>query len=284
MNKTKIIDMFENKGASDFSSMVLNGQWTNDEGILISYPLITPNEWLFDCKYKYGEKYFLYYGNQPFSSFKSLFSNWVVHNQQSVNILTRALYTRYNPLENYDKYSEIKTEYDGAEKTEMLKGSTSTTTEEGWEKNELKRSGKEKTTNHIGSVDSHSTNSSSPYDGVDSSGEPIWKGTDKTDTTTNQLDNDTSTVEYGAENSVRSDENMRTFSDDRATKVTGSGKDTDTKSFIDREDTVTEHTHGNIGVLTPAGMISQELQIRLKDLSSRLMETFINEYCTIMED
>ncbi len=283
MHKIKIEDMFSGKLASDFNDMNITAHFGEGSEAMAVY-LMPSDTWLTHVLYKHGEKYFLYYGSLPFNSFKKLFIDWRERNQANIDILAYAYYKEYNPLENYDKYSEIRTDYEGQEKNEMLKGSTMTTSEEGYELNELKRSGKEKTTLHNGGTENSTKSSASPYDGsVDIHGETVWKDTDLSVTTSTQMADDTNTVEYGSDGTTRKDENKRSFSDDRATKVTGSGTDTDTKSFVDRADTVTEHTHGQIGVTANYQLIQGELGVRLESLAHKLIDTFIREYCAYME-
>lgn len=268
MNRITIEKLFDNKSANDFASMVCIGQFMEGE-TLRTINLITPNEWLTDCRYKYGEKTFLYYGTQAFNSFKNLFANWVAHNQQNINILTEAYYRKYNPLENYDKYSDIELTKDGAEITDLVKGTTNTKTESGSEKDTQTFTGSEKDSLTMTGTETN-TNGVVPFD------KTTFKNTEKTDTTFNNRKNENEHTFTNRKNEVE-----RTFTG-RTTTDALTGADSNTLYFDERKDKTVEHTHGQIGVTANFQLIEGETKARMKDLSSRILESFINEYCCNM--
>lgn len=190
-----------------------------------------------------------------------------------------ALYSDYNPIENYDRMEE------GSEEDERHKGSvdTETITEAGTETNAHHKGSKVSTgeeTIVTPRVQTKNTTYKVPFDSSTETetdalvSEPV-SGTDKTerDATKNfttQTDIDASTY----------DKDVREFSADRATTrttehadVSATVFDKDVHNFVDRR------THGNIGVTTTQQMIESEMDLRVKGFRESLIRMFIGEFC-----
>lgn len=219
-----------------------------------------------------------------------------------------ALYSKYSPIENTDRYSthsESKsgsdvTSFAGSEKTvrdntdTIAYGRTDTET-----LNETERTthaGTETdTTGKAGSILENTDNDKYTY---------AFNGNSKSHTDHEDNWKNTRYGKYkGTDGTPTADAysetNKKTFTDraDTTTRTTGAGgnintaggKDvhetggSDTKSFTDRADTTTydtsvtydEHTHGNIGVTTNQAMITEEMSVREK---FNLMDMIIDDY------
>lgn len=166
----------------------------------------------------------------------------------------RTIIQEYNPIENYDKMSEITTDYMGKEKT------TYNTTDANVKSGSVADSkvGKE-TNNETGSIqDVNMTSAYNKSDFTPNDSSTTTYNNHKNETT---FDNRTDTTTY---NNVT----------DTATK-TG----TDTKDFEDRQDKIVEHTHGNIGVTTSAQMLESERVLSYFNFIERVYDLIINYMC-----
>lgn len=179
-------------------------------------------------------------------------------NKDSFQKIYDGLLEEYNPVENYDKKSEIVTSYTGTEKDEL--------TRTGTEKDELTRTGSEKTENTIagkevnkisnpeGGYTDSSTTSISPEDSNS------FYNKEKTVAHTDHRE-DTSETEF----INRKDTSESSFTDrkDTSERSFTNRKDTTEKSFNERKDTVVEHTHGNVGVSESSAILQHEIEMRL---------------------
>lgn len=193
-----------------------------------------------------------------------------------------ALYSTYNPTENYDRMEE------GSETDEKHKGSVVTET--------VTEAGTETTAHHKGTKTSFGeetivtprvkTKNTTYKVAFDSSSEVETdalesvptEGTDKTerDATKNfttQTDIDASTY----------DKDEKSFSNDRATTRTTEAADKSATVFDkDVHTFANRRTHGNIGVTTTQQMIESEQDLRTKGFRESLIRMFIGEYCYYM--
>ena len=145
----------------------------------------------------------------------------------------------YNALENYDKYSTIETE------GENVEGSRSDST----------TIGARSATDTYGSQ--QNSNSSS-----------VMNKTTSFDSAAYDKATDGSTISGSNTIGAKSDSHSSASATDGYSK----GQQTNTN-----ESTVTEHTHGNIGVTTPAQMANQEYELRMNGVYERMAKKLANE-------
>ena len=164
--------------------------------------------------------------------FTALWNDFIVNvfNQKNWAKLYEAFTYEYNPIENYDKNSEIKTTFSGSEK------------------NETTFTGKTKNTasNPDSGYTDTITNFRSPEDTEN------FTPTEKSETF----------IAHREDTSVSEFENR---------------KDTQEKTFDSRIDTVTEKTHGNIGISTAMDMAKKEVDGRKFNLTDYILDTFAKE-------
>lgn len=177
--------------------------------------------------------------------------------QDALTKLLYALRKEYDPVENYDKISEIETEFKGSEFTNKKPL--------GKEKNELTRIGQEKTSNN-----STDTLSKTTYDDVQ------FKGAEKT------VGDLSSTLEYsptvdGTEK-TRKDTTELSFTDREDKGVLTYGKDINGNTDK-RINKTTERTHGNIGVTTSQQMIQSQFPVEMYDeIEHYVVSQFAQKY------
>lgn len=240
----------------------------------------------FEYNYKTGKR--KYYDTIAEAS-SLLYKTFGAFEHDKIDALTKlmfALRKEYDPVENYDKYSEIDLEKKGSENTQFKPtgSETTTLTKDGSETNELERTGKEKTTDTNGAQST--THAKIPYDGNNSA----WKNTDKDDSTTYT---DTSELEYGSSSSQRKDTNTLSFEDrtDESTKEFSQDRKDDTWTQYgktpsgtsdERHDITIEHTHGNIGVTTSQQMIQSQFPIEYYDeIEHYTVSEFVHKYLVL---
>ena len=221
---------------------------------------------------------------------------WAKDNKKNFGDLYNALYQKYNPINNYDKHSNITLDYKGKEtsSTDYTGQETDTLVKSGQETNELAKagtethtttmSGKEKTTNHNAATTD--TTAKIPYDG----GNTAWKNVEKVD---GAAHDDTSEIEYGSSGSTRQDTDDLSFSNnrkdtntlsfsqrqDKNTKAFSDRNDTTEKSFTNRQDETNEHTFGNIGVTTTQQMAMSSFDLaELAHLKEYIVNDFVKRY------
>lgn len=266
MNKISVFDIIKNLDTLDFTNdLKVWGEYKDLDGIGYRVNLCPVDYWKNNVLLEYGERMFLYYGTQPYNSFKNVFKNWIDKNQKNIDILTSAFFRNYDPLENYDKYSDIELTKDGAEITDMVKGTTNTKTESGSEKDTQTFTGSEKDSLTMTGTETN-TNGVVPFD------KTTFKSTEKTDTTFNNRKNENEHTFTNRKNEVE-----RTFTG-RTTTDALTGTDSSTLSFNDRKDKTVEHTHGQIGVTANYQLIEGEVGVRLESLTDRILNAFFNEY------
>lgn len=172
----------------------------------------------------------------------------------------------YSPIENYDKYGSIKTDYKGTEKNELKKTGSEFHIDEatGWkdiqelgkEEHKLTKGGTEKNTHKEAAFNTPSS--------LNAASEDTTTFTTRTDTTVST---------YGGNTQADARITREKYSNDyqKKTSIVYSGqlpseerKDTNTKTFTGRNDEVTEHTHGNIGVKSSESLLLEEFDLRMK--------------------
>lgn len=220
---------------------------------------------------------------------------WAKDNKKNFGDLYNALFQKYNPINNYDKHSNITLDYKGKEtddttyagqETDTLTKSGKelrTETPTGSETDTVTMSGKEKTTNTNGAKTD--TTSVSSFD----SGNNEWLNKEKVD---GAQSTDTSETEYGSSGSTRKDTNTKTFTNrktedelsftnrqDTNTKSFTNRKDTTEKSYTNRQDETNEYTFGNIGLTTTQQMAMSSFDLaELAHLKEYMVNDFVNRY------
>lgn len=171
-----------------------------------------------------------------------------------------AILKEYNPLDNYDRYEDSSTAYDGSE--------LDVTQYDGTVVNELKKEGTEISESNYGSRTDSSVNEVSPFNGnIASSGNSYVPES--------KISNTIGAKQDGAALSFsnRKDTNSQTFNN---------RSDARQKTFNNRQDITTSHIHGNIGVTTSMQMLNQELDGRMRNLADMVIDEFVNLYCTYL--
>lgn len=239
----------------------------------------------FEYNYKTGKR--KYYDTIAEAA-SLLYKTFGAFEHDKIDALTKLMYAlrkEYDPVENYDKKSEIDLEMKGSESSKYNpKGSeTDTLTKSGSETSELTKTGKEKTTDVNGAKTN--THAKIPYDGSNNA----WKNTDKDE---GASFTDTSEIEFGSSGSNRKDTDVLSFTN---------RTDTNTKSFTNREDDTwtqygktpdgttderhnitIEHTHGNIGVTTSQQMITSQFPIEYYDeIEHYTVSEFVHKYLVL---
>ena len=189
----------------------------------------------------------------------------------------------YSPIENYDKYGSIKTDYKGTEKNELKKTGSEFHIEEnagykdiqelGKEEHKLTKGGTEKNTHKEAAFNT-----------------PTSLNAASEDETTFTTRTDTTEVKYGGNKQTDDRITREKYSNDyqKKTSIVYSGelpseerKDTNKKTFEQRYDEVTEHTHGNIGVKSSESLLLEEFDLRMKFELENYLRLIVDKF-TIM--
>ena len=210
---------------------------------------------------------------------------WNQYKSQRINEFSKAyrdFTIEFSPIENTDRYSTITVEKEGeeynsftrkgSEETKLKKEGKDILKKEGDEKNETKYEGVE--------TDTHQIAAFNTPDNLKSGGAEVHSfggnNNDRKDTTTTTYGNtserkdtryfeqysETTTTDYDAGNVGREDKN--------------------TTSFLDRVDTTTEHTHGNIGVTTNTQMIDEDLKLRDRNFVDYVIGGFVKGHAYLI--
>lgn len=189
----------------------------------------------------------------------------------------------YSPIENYDKYGSIKTDYKGTEKNELTKKGSEYHIEEatgykdiqelGKEEHKLTKGGTEKNTHKEAAFNTPSS--------LNAASEDETTFTTRTDTTE---------VKYGGNTQAEDRITREKYSDDYEKKISTvySGllpseerKDSNKRTFESRYDEITEHTHGNIGVKSSESLLLEEFDLRMKFELENYLRLIVDKF-TIM--
>ena len=239
-------------------------------------------------EYNYKTKERKYYDTIEEAS-QLLYRTFGAFEHDKIDALTKlmfALRKEYDPVENYDKYSEIDLEMKGSESKQYkpVGYETTTLTKSGTETNELEKTGKEKTTDVNGAQTN--THSKTTYDSITDD----WKGTDK-DASTQYTD--TSEIEYGSDSTERKDTNTLSFderSDESKLEFSSNRKNDDWTRYgktpqgdtDERHNITIEHTHGNIGVTTSQQMVQSQFPIEYYDeIEHYTVSEFVHKYLVL---
>ena len=189
----------------------------------------------------------------------------------------------YSPIENYDKYGSIKTEFKGSEENELKRVGSEYHIEEvtgfkdiqelGKEEHKLTKGGTEKNTHKEAAFNTPTSLNEA------SSDETTF--TTRTDTTTSTYGGNTQ-----AEDRITREKYSNDYSRKNSTVYSGllpseERKDTNTKSFTGRYDEVTDHTHGNIGVKSSESLLLEEFDLRMKFELENYLRLIVDKF-TIM--
>ena len=172
----------------------------------------------------------------------------------------------YSPIENYDKYGSIKTDYKGSEKNELKRTGSEFHIDEAFGYKDIQELGKEehKLTKGGSEKNTHKEAAFNTPSSLNAASE---------DETTYTTRADTTEVKYGGDTQAEDRITREKYSNDyqKKTSIVYSGelpseerKDSNKKTFENRYDTVTEHTHGNIGVKSSESLLLEEFSLRMK--------------------
>lgn len=203
---------------------------------------------------------------------------WFTRRKYDFEQMFRALTAEYNPIENYNRYEDLKRQYENG-------GSDDTTrvyhgTDEGSTKRDETRgsesTGNDSSTTTLGTQVKTDTTDLSHND-VSAFNESTYTPRDKSDrtgtSTTANSGTDTVSTTSGA---TTTDTLGATGSDSRKTDSTD---DTITNYGATRDEKENNHVHGNIGVTTNQQMIDAELEMRKKyDLYTVIASLFEREF------
>lgn len=194
-----------------------------------------------------------------FNYYKGLF-------QEDLQRLYDSWRLEYNPIENYDKYSDITTDFKGKEKNELKKTGSEFHINEAFGYKDIQEMGKE---SH--ELTKSGTESNKHKEAAFNT--PTTLNDASEDTTTFTTRKDSTVSKYGGDTQADDRITREKYSNDyqQKTSIVYSGelpseerKDTSEKSFEQRQDEVTEHTHGNIGVTSNVQLLSSEFSLRMK--------------------
>lgn len=189
----------------------------------------------------------------------------------------------YSPIENYDKYGSIKTDFKGTEENELKRVGSEYHIEEvtgykdiqelGKEEHKLTKGGSEKNTHKEAAFNTPTS--------LNAASEDETTFTTRTDTTTSTYGGKTQ-----AEDRITREKYSNDYSRKNSTVYSGllpseERKDTNTKSFTGRYDEVTEHTHGNIGVKSSESLLLEEFSLRMKFELENYLRLIVDKF-TIM--
>ena len=178
--------------------------------------------------------------------------------QDALTKLLFALRKDYDPVENYDKHSEIELHKFGSENTRF--------TPQGSETDTLAKDGKETNTFSKGPEERNHYKTTYNDDDALLTDRDELKGTNGVAyTDKNEL----------AFSNNRKDTNTHAFSNDRKDDTWTQYGKTPSGATDDRYDKTTEHTHGNIGVTTSQQMIQSQFPIEYYDEIERYT---VNEF------
>lgn len=180
--------------------------------------------------------------------FKEDIIDYVSHRLPQWLRMFNALNAEYDPIENYDRYEETDSTHTGTDT--INHGKTDTLTMAGSETDTLVKSGSEIST-PTGKTTVTDQRNVNGYN----SAESVPESDGKSETTFDQR-KDTLSFEQ------RQDTTTKTFSG-RSDTHAESGTTENEKDLADHTES---HIHGNIGVPTAAQMITQDLELRRRDL------------------
>ncbi len=198
------------------------------------------------------------------------FVNW--KNQTSANWqrIVRAMVAEYNPVENYASHEVVETEHGHVVElehghVEELEHGLQTDIEYGKVETDVNTPDDAKVTTNRSEYGYNSA--SAVPTGIE---ETTKSGTDTNELTYSGTD---TTTNSGKDTTTNSGKDTTTNSGKDTT--TNSGKDTTTNSG---KDTITTDKSGNIGVMTAQAMITEELKLRLYNVTERAILAFMNAY------
>ena len=189
----------------------------------------------------------------------------------------------YSPIENYDKYGSIKTDYKGTEKNELTKKGSEYHIEEATGYKDIQELGKEEHKLSKGGIEKN-THKEAAFN------TPTSLNTASEDETTFTTRTDTTTSTYGGKTQAEDRITREKYSDDYEKKISTvySGllpseerKDSNKRTFEQRYDEITEHTHGNIGVKSSESLLLEEFSLRMKFELENYLRLIVDKF-TVM--
>lgn len=221
----------------------------------------------FEYNYKTGKREYYDTMEEASVKFMDTLRVWKHDKQDAFTKLLFALRKDYDPVENYDKRSEIETEFKGSEVDKF--------TPSGKTKVELKQEGAELHTMERGAQTV--TNSKTTYDSSN------FNDTDKTSANTYTDKNvDKYGVDANGNVSDRKDTTTTSFENDRNDKTWKHYGYDENGNADARKNITIEHTHGNIGVTTSQQMIQSQFPIEYYDeIEHYAVNEFVHKYLVL---
>lgn len=219
----------------------------------------------FEYNYKTGKRE--YYDTMEKATIKLLdtLRVWKHDKQDGLTKLLYALRKDYDPVENYDKKSEIETEFKGSE--------TDKFTPTGKVKVELQKEGAELNIKEFG--EDTTKQQKTTYDSS------TFSDTDKV---INETHTDKNVLVYGEDANAHSLPRKDTTETSYTNRVDKTWKQYgyDENGNVDKRKNITiEHTHGNIGVTTSQQMIQSQFPIELYDEIEHYVVSEFAQKCLI---
>lgn len=221
----------------------------------------------FEYDYKTGKRKYYSTMEEAAIKFMDTIRVWKHDKQDPLTKLLFALRKDYDPVENYDKRSEIETEFKGSEVDKF--------TPSGSVKSELKREGAELHTMERGAqtvTDSKTTYDSSNFNDTDRTSANAY--TDK--------NVDKYGVDANGNNSPRKDTTTTSFEENRNDKNWKRYGYDESGNADARKNITKEHTHGNIGVVTNQQMVQSQFPLESFDeIEHYAVNEFVHKYLVL---
>jgi len=220
-------------------------------------------------------------GNTDLNRFIFNWNNFLNVNKMNFSKIYRDIMIEFSPIENTDRYSEIKLSKTGSETDALAKTGSEEVSNTKLGKEYYQKEGKEtnKTTYAGVEIDTHKESAfNTPEDLNTASSDSKQYGGDKD----GEERNDTTTTTYGGNQEGDARKDIKSWSNDFADTTTTSftnRTDTNTKTFQNRQDSTVEHTHGNIGVTQNSELVFNDMKIRLLEFNDIIIRKFLSEYC-----
>lgn len=150
MNKILLKDLANKFESSDYNllKVTLHDPVIN-EVVVDDVEIVQYGYFLDRIRFVHGLKSFLYFNDDVYTDVNRFIDLWIQYknnasNIQSWQMLYSAYFSKYNPIDNYDKNSHIETSYEGNEFTEYIGSEDTSISKSG--SDDLTKVGKEKET------------------------------------------------------------------------------------------------------------------------------------------
>ncbi len=232
-----------------------------------------------------------------------LWDRFIANHEHELSSMLSALYSKYNPLENYNKHGNVVDKHTGSDSVSGSSGNTKT----------LNTSNSVSGTVNV--TDTFDTDNKTTYGSGSSSTIGTHTDTHTTPsvtTTHSEGSYDSNTLKsvssdstnqvqvsdvYGAQTNGITNTGHDTFEQNGTVEheTTNNTTTTDTGTITDNStnsesttynstNTIIDTTHGNIGVMTSQSMINEELALRKYSFIDYLMAYFVGTMCYYVDD